>query len=143
MWTNDSLDVVMTLRQTLCAGILALTCLLAASPAALTASEDYEFRLVSDELAQSRDAIFAVTLVDKRSGTSVEDAIIFATRMDMEPDGMEAMTSPVEVLPTTEAGVYRFRTDLAMPGRWRLSVAAKVQGEDGTVQSRLVLRAVP
>jgi hypothetical protein len=33
-----------------------------------------------------------------------------------------------------EPGVYSFKTDLVMAGRWRLSLAAKVQGEHETVK---------
>ncbi len=62
--------------------------------------------------------------------------------MDMEPDGMETMTTPVEVLPSDEPGVYRFRTNLVMAGGWRFSIAAKVQGETETVEGKLVLKAV-
>jgi hypothetical protein len=39
--------------------------------------------------------------------------------------------------------VYRFKTDLTMEGSWQLSLAAKVQGETGTVQNKLALKAVP
>ncbi len=127
----------------ICAALSALASLSAYSHATLAAPEDYEFRLVNEEIAEGDGAIVAVTLVDRRSGSVVQDAVVFSTRMDMEPDGMEAMTSPVEAVPSTEAGVYRFKTDLAMAGRWRLSLAAKVQGETGTVQSRLILKAVP
>ena len=49
---------------------------------------------------------------------------------------------PVEAIPSDEPGVYRFRTNLIMAGGWRFSIAAKVQGETGTVESRLVLKAV-
>ena len=52
------------------------------------------------------------------------------------------MTSPVEAIPSDEPGVYRFRTNLTMAGGWRFSIAAKVQGEPATIESRLVLRAV-
>jgi hypothetical protein len=30
-----------------------------------------------------------------------------------------------------------------MEGRWQLSVAAKLQGETGTLQGRLILKALP
>jgi hypothetical protein len=53
------------------------------------------------------------------------------------------MQESLEPLPATEPGVYRFKTDLAMAGRWQLSLGAKVQGEEGTVESKLVLRVVP
>ena len=43
----------------------------------------------------------------------------------------------------TRPGVYRFRTNLAMAGGWALTLTAKVQGEEGTVENRLVFRATP
>ncbi len=104
---------------------------------------DYEFRLVQTDVKQGNGAIVAVRLVDKRSGKAVPDAVIFATRIDMAPDGMETMAAPIEPLPTTEPGVYRFTTNLMMAGRWRLSLGAKIQGEAGTIENRLVLKAVP
>ena len=82
-------------------------------------------------------------LVNKKSGKVVPDAVIFAKRIDMAPDAMQEMTAPLEQLPSTEPGIYRFRTDLMMEGRYRLSLGAKVQGEEGTVASQLVLKAVP
>lgn len=104
---------------------------------------DYEFRLVESDVKQGDGATVAVQLVDTRSGKPVPDAVIYATRLDMAPEGMATMTAPVEALPSTEPGVYRFRTNLMMAGGWQLSLAAKVQGETGTLQSQLILRAVP
>ena len=105
--------------------------------------KDYEFRLVQNEVKKGDGAIVAVRLIDKRSGKTVPDAVISAKRIDMAPDGMAAMAAPLEQLPSTEPGVYRFKADLAMQGRWQLSLAAKVQGEIGTVDSKLILRALP
>lgn len=125
------------------AAMLALASCIVAFQAAKAAQEDYEFQLVDSELKQGDAAVLAVRLVDKRSGALVENAVIFATRMDMAPDAMEAMTTPIELMPSSEPGVYRFTTNLTMAGGWRFSIAAKVQGEEGTVESRLILKAVP
>ena len=38
---------------------------------------------------------------------------------------------------------YTFEATLSMAGGWRLSLGAKVQGETGTVESKLVLEATP
>ena len=88
-------------------------------------------------------AIVAARLVNKKSGRLVPDAVIFTKRIDMAPDAMQEMTAPLEQLPSIEPGIYRFKTDLSMQGRWRLSLGAKVQGEEGTVASQLVLKALP
>jgi hypothetical protein len=103
--------------------------------------KDYEFQLTKDEVKQG-NTILDVRLVDKRSGQPVPDAVIFATRIDMAPDSMEEMTSKIEQLPSPEPGVYRFKAKLPMAGGWRLSLGAKIQGEAGTVENKLLLKAV-
>lgn len=110
--------------------------------AAFADIKDYEFKLVQNEVKKG-EAILAVRLVNTKTSKAVPDAVIFAKRVDMAPDGMEMMYSPVEQLPSEELGVYRFKTNLTMAGRWQLSLAAKVQGEEGTVDSKLVLKALP
>ena len=124
---------------------LALAALALAGPLSpvLAATSDYEFRLTQPEVRKGAAAVIVATLVDKRTGKAVPDAVIFAKRLDMQPSGMETMTTPVEALPPTEPGVYRFRADLPMEGGWRLSLGAKVQGEVGTVEGKLVLEARP
>ena len=115
--------------------------LLAATAATATADiKDYEFQLVEKELKQG-EAEVAVRLLHTPSGQAVPDAVIFAQRIDMGPDGMETMESPIEAMPSTEPGVYRFKTNLTMAGNWALSLGAKVQGETGTLENKLVLKA--
>lgn len=110
---------------------------------ALADVKDFEFQLVQTDVKQGDGAIVAVTLVDKRTRQPVPNAVIFAKRIDMAPDGMASMTVPLAELPSERPGEYRFKTNLSMEGRWQLSLGAKVQGETGSVQSRLVLKAVP
>jgi YtkA-like len=105
--------------------------------------KDYEFQLVQSEMKKGDGAIVAVQLIYKKTGKFIPDAVIFAKRIDMAPEAMQEMTAPLEQLPSTEPGVYRFKTNLMMEGRWRLSLGAKVQGEEGTVASQVVLKAVP
>jgi hypothetical protein len=125
------------------AASLAIASLVAAFQAAEAQPEEYEFQLIENEIKGGADAVVAVRLIDKKTGAPVENAVVFATRVDMAPDGMETMTTPVEVLPSEHPGVYRFKTNLVMAGGWRFSIAAKVQGETDTVQSQLELKAVP
>ena len=110
---------------------------------AVADARDYEFRLVAPQIKQGDGAVVAVKLVHKPTGRAIPDAVIYATRLDMSPDNMATMTAPLEPLPSTEPGVYRFRTNLMMAGGWMLSLAAKVQGETGTVENKLVFKAVP
>lgn len=115
---------------------------LAAAPSAHADVGDYEFRLVDKEVKKG-EAIVSVRLARKPVGEAVPDAVIFATRLDMAPEGMETMETMVEPAPSLEPGVYKFKVDLTMEGKWRLSLAAKVQGETGTLASRLILKALP
>ena len=132
----------MRAKPCLRAALLALLSAIAVSTATLAGPEDYEFQLVESEIKQGEGATVTVRLIDKRTGNPVVDAVVFATRMDMQPDGMEAMTTPVEAMPSEGPGAYRFQANLIMAGGWRFSIAAKVQGEEKTVASRLVFEAV-
>ena len=129
-------------RIHLVAIVVATLAVIAASSSAYAAIADFEFQLVSPSVTQADTAIIAVRIVHRKTLEPVNDAIVFASRLDMEPDGMETMTAALEAAPGTEAGVYRFTAALAMAGGWRLSLAAKIQGEEGTLQSRLVFQAV-
>ena len=102
--------------------------------------KDYEFQLVSQEVKKG-DAVIAVKLVHKPSGRAIPDAVIFTKRIDMGPDGMEMMAAPLEPVAGGEPGVYQFKTNLDMAGRWALTLGAKVQGETGTVQTKLIVNA--
>jgi hypothetical protein len=117
------------------------TILSATVPFAHAGAADYEFQPVKTELPTGPASEFAVRLVDKRTGKAVPDAVVFETRLDMAPDGMEMMTSNVEALPASEPGVYRFKLNLSMAGGWRFKLAAKVQGEEETAQGEIVLKA--
>ena len=75
--------------------------------------KDYEFQLVQTEV-KAGEAIVSVRLVYLPDGKPVPDAVIFATRLDMAPEGMEGMTTSIEALPSTEPGVYPFKVNLTM-----------------------------
>jgi hypothetical protein len=102
---------------------------------------DYEFKLIEPTVAVGKDKIVTVQLVNKKTGKPVPDAVIFATRLDMAPDGMPEMATRIVREPGGEPGSYRFKAAFGMEGRWLLSLGAKVQGETGTVESKLVITA--
>ena len=116
----------------------ALTC---AATVALADIKNYEFKLVEPTVKAGPDKTIAVKLVDKTTGKPVPDAVIFATRLDMAPDAMQEMATKVTPLPGTKPGTYRFQATFGMAGRWQLSLGAKVQGETGTVENKLVIQA--
>ncbi|UGA47834.1 FixH family protein [Bradyrhizobium quebecense] len=108
---------------------------------ALADIKDYEFQLVDQTVQAGPDKVVTVRLMNKKTGKAVPDAVIFATRLDMAPDGMQEMATKVTPMPGIEPGTYRFKANFGMAGRWQLSLGAKVQGETGTVESKLVVTA--
>jgi hypothetical protein len=108
---------------------------------ALADIKDYEFELVQPTVQAGADKIVTVRLVNKKTGKPVPDAVIFATRLDMAPDGMQEMVTKVTPLPGAEPGTYRFKANFSMAGRWQLSLGAKVQGETGAIENKLVVTA--
>ncbi len=116
--------------------------LILAMPASAAIS-DYEFQMTQSQVQKSDSADLAVRLIDKRTGKPVSGAVIFALRIDMAPEGMEMMTSSIAATPSNELGVYHFKVNLTMAGSWRLSLGAKIQGETGSLESRLTFKAVP
>jgi len=103
--------------------------------------KNYEFRLVDPTVKVGPDKAIAVKLIEKTTGMSVSDAVIFATRLDMAPDGMQEMATELTPVPGAEPGTYRFKANFSMAGRWQLSLGAKVQGETGTLENKLVIQA--
>lgn len=117
---------------------------LAAATMALPAwagAKDYAFEAVTAEVRSGPGAELTVRLVHKPDGKPVEGAVVFRTRLDMAPEGMETMTTEVAPESATEPGVYKFRANLTMAGKWALNLMAKVQGETETVQGTVIFTA--
>ena len=102
---------------------------------------DYEFQLVDQTLKAGPDKTIAVRLVNKTTGKPVPDAVIFASRLDMTPDGMQEMATKLTPMSGAEPGTYRFKANVSMAGHWQLSLGAKLQGETGTLENKLVIQA--
>src|SRR4051812_37285046 len=116
----------------------ALSCV---ASVALADIRNYEFELLEPTVKAGADRTIAVKLVDKTTGKPVPDAVIFATRLDMAPDAMQEMVTKLTPLGGSEPGTYRFKATFSMAGRWQLSLGAKVQGETGTVENKLIIQA--
>lgn len=122
------------------AASLGVAILLIATPAA-AAGSDYTFEPVHTDVKNGEGSELAVRLVKKSNREPVDGAIIFRSRLDMSPDDMAGMTANLEPLPGTNSGVYRFKADLTMAGRWALKLMAKVPGEAETVQGSVIFNA--
>jgi len=120
---------------------LVVTAFAGASTAAMADIGDYRFELVGETIPAAPDQVITVRLVNIKTGKPVPDAVIFATRLDMAPDAMQEMATKVTPMPGAEPGTYKFKATFGMEGRWQLSLGAKVQGETGTVDNKLVITA--
>ena len=123
------------------AGAAACLGVLLATAPALADVKDYEFQLADPTVKVGTDTPVSVRLVNKTTGKPVTDAVIFQTRLDMAPDSMPEMTTKIVPVAGGEPGVYRFKADVSMAGGWQLTLGAKVQGEQGVVQGKLVFQA--
>lgn len=112
-----------------------------ASTAARAEIKDYKFELVDQSVQAGPDKVISVRLKNTKTGKPVPDAVIFATRLDMAPDGMQEMATKITPVPGGDPGTYKFKATFGMAGRWQLSLGAKIQGETGTVENKLVITA--
>src|SRR3954469_21991529 len=81
---------------------------------AFAGANDYVFEPVKAEVKKGDDAVVSVRLKHKATGKPVTDAVIVQKRIDMGPDGMGEMASPLTAVPSSEPGVYSFKTELSM-----------------------------
>ena len=82
-----------------------------------------------------------VQLIDGAGLPVKKTVAILSSRIDMGPDGMPTMTAPLRVLLSTTPGTVTFETNLPAPGRWSLSLSAKVPGVPKPVTGGAVVTA--
>ena len=108
----------------------------------LAGPNDYMFEPVNAQVKQGDGVVVAVRLMHKKTRKPVTDAKIILKLIDMSPDAMGEMRSQLTSLPSPEPGVYAFKTDLSMSGRWLLSIAAMVPRERQAVEKKIMFQAV-
>ena len=72
---------------------------------AFAGANDYVFEPVKADIKKGDDVVVSVRLKHKASGKPVTDAVIVQTRIDMSPDAMGEMASPLAAVPSSEPGV--------------------------------------
>src|SRR5258708_21817368 len=95
---------------------LAAFAVIGAATAALADIKDYKFELVDQTVQTGTDKVITVRLMNTKTGKPVPDAVIFATRLDMAPDGMQEMMTKIVPVPGAEPGTYKFKANLSMAG---------------------------
>lgn len=120
-------------------GLLAAAVLVGVSANAWADPKDYVFVPVAGHVQPSSAAPIAVRLIHTPTKKPVTDAIIVQSRLEMPMQGMAPMVGKVAPKGADGQGVYSFVADLSMQGQWTLNLAAKVQGESGTVTGAVPL----
>src|SRR5947209_18964867 len=100
----------------------------------LAAPNDYRFELVQAQPTGPGKTAVTVRLVHVPDSKPVAGAVLLESKSDMGPSGMAEMPGKVSPLPADIPGLYRFRIETGMAGKWALNLGAKVQGEAGTVR---------
>ena len=88
--------------------LLAAACAVAlnlTTAAAFAGANEYAFEPLAAEIKKGDDVVVALRLTHKPSGKPVVDAVIVRTRVDMAPDGMADMASPVAPLSFTKTSI--------------------------------------
>ena len=109
---------------------------------AMAAGPAFRLEMVEPSVPVGHEAPVAVRLVDAATGAPVGNAVVFRARLDMGPEGMGDMAAELKPAASTDPQVYRFTTTLTMPGRWLLTVQAKVPGVTETVRAETIITAV-
>ena len=102
---------------------------------------NYRFEVVEAHQAGKNLSDVTVRLMHVPDGKAVTGAIIFQTRVDMGPEGMGEMTGKVSPQAAGSAGLYQFRTETGMAGKWALTLTAKVSGEAETIRGTVTFDA--
>ena len=110
--------------------------------AAFAGAKDFTFEPVKAEVKKSSAVTLTVRLINKVTGKPVPNAVIFASRvdMDMTKQRMEDMTEKLKTVAGKEPGTYDFKTAISMAGDWVLTLSAKVPGETETVTGKVTFK---
>ena len=132
----------MNLRHDARAGIgacLIAAVLLGAAPVR-AAPTDYRFEIMQVQSTGAGKSNITLRLLHTPDNKPVPDAVIFQSTADMGPDDMPTMTAPAKAMPASQPGTYIVEVQPGMAGNWELKLAAKVQGETGTVAAALPVK---
>ena len=116
--------------------------LLAFAFTAPAATVDYKLVPLEQRLPIGKEVTLTVRLLHAPASTPVHGAVIFRTRLDMSPEGMNDMVAPLTPVGADEPATWRYTTRLTMAGDWAVTVQAKVPGETETVRASAIITGV-
>jgi Cu(I)/Ag(I) efflux system membrane fusion protein len=124
---------------------IVLVCMTAIAPIPLNraaAQDAPAFEAVKSEVSVGKDIRIELKLAGVEPTPASRDVTVEKARLDMGPDGMEAMAAPLKPLSGSSPGVLVYQADLAMAGRWAFSITARIKGRKEPVTSTVIFTAV-
>lgn len=120
-------------------GLLGLLLLPTASLAAPT---DYRFEAVTDTVERGVGVTLRVRALHLANGQPAAGIEVRDARVDRSPDGQVGGSHPAFFAPGLDYGIYSFRADLPVDGRWALIFTARIPGEPQPVTANVVFTVV-
>ena len=74
-------------------------------------------------------------------GADATAVTVTATRLDMGPDGMAMMDTPLTQVTSEQPGVFAYEANVSMAGRWGLTISGTVAGRPEPVEGIIVFTA--
>jgi len=109
---------------------------------AVASQHGFRWEAVRSEIPVGKGVRVEVRLVDTDSRPALGAVSAMSARLDMGPDGMKTMAAPLRPASTAEPGVLAFETDIAMAGRWALTITGAVKGSGQPVEGVVVFTAI-
>lgn len=110
--------------------------------ASLAAPTDYRFEAVTDTVVRGVGVPLRVRALYSANGQPAPSIEVRDARVDRSPDGQVGGSHPAFFTPSLDYGVYGFRADLPVDGRWALTFTARIPGEPQPVTASVVFTVV-
>lgn len=107
----------------------------------VAAPDGPRWEAVQSDISKGNAVRLEVRLVTAGGAPVVSGITVTSTRLDMGPDGMEAMTAPLKRVAGSAPGAIAFETEIVMAGRWALTIAANVEGQPKPIAGVVIFTA--
>ncbi len=104
--------------------------------------DHYIFELIENEVSVGNRIEFSVRIIHKETSEPVTDAMIFADRIDMTPDGKPDRSTELAALSSDTPGIYRYRANLVESGNWQLTLMTMIPGAPTMIEGKMILKAI-
>lgn len=119
-----------------------LLALLAVPTPCLAAPADYRFEVVANTVERGVGVPLRVRALYAATGQPVAGLEARDAFVDRSPDGQVGGSHSAFFTPSLDYGIYSFRADLPVDGRWALIFTARIPGEPQPVTASVVFTVV-